>query len=163
MKMPKILVVVVFLLLMAANTVAGQSIVGSWRLISYEDVDEKGVVVRPWGEHPLGILIYDDSGHMAVQIQRMPLAKGTAKNALTPNKHDKLAFFDSYIAYFGTYKVDTIKMTVTHFVEGNFFASLVGTSSEKAFEITGDRFLLKPVWVENGHKITGTRVFERMK
>lgn len=41
-------------------------LVGTWRFESYEDRDAAGTTVRPYGEAPAGLLIYDATGHMAV-------------------------------------------------------------------------------------------------
>jgi hypothetical protein len=45
------------------------ALIGTWRLVSYEatSVDD-GEVVRPYGEHPLGLIMYTADGYMSAQI-----------------------------------------------------------------------------------------------
>src|SRR5919112_6798637 len=47
-------------------------LVGSWKIVSYEDRDASGVVVYPYGKAPAGLMIYDSTGHMAVQLMKTP-------------------------------------------------------------------------------------------
>jgi Lipocalin-like domain len=138
------------------------SVVGSWKLIAYEDTDNKGRTTFPWGEHPVGLLIYDDTGHMSVQIGRRPAPAASTSDPLKLARRDKALYFDSYIAYFGTYTIDPKRMTITHVVESDLVAQLIGISTEKEFEVTADRFILKPTWYQNSHKMTGVRIFERL-
>jgi len=48
------------------------ALVGTWKIVSYEDRDAADVVVYPYGETPAGLLIYDATGHMAVQLMKTP-------------------------------------------------------------------------------------------
>jgi hypothetical protein len=75
--------------------------VGAWRLVSIEG--------NPPGrtnfyDRPTGLIMYDPSGHMSVNIvlkaDRKPFAPYT-KGALTATTEEKAAAFDSYAAYFG--------------------------------------------------------------
>ncbi len=43
---------------------APQGLVGSWRLVSYEDRPAAGPPVFPYGTEPKGFLVYDATGHM---------------------------------------------------------------------------------------------------
>ena len=51
----------------AADSPAPVGLVGTWRLVSFEDV-ENGQTVRRFGDKPLGIFIYTADGHVAIQI-----------------------------------------------------------------------------------------------
>src|SRR6476660_8843384 len=50
-----------------------ERLVGAWRLISVETKRSNGEVIYPfYGKHPEGLLIYDRSGWMSVQIVSDP-------------------------------------------------------------------------------------------
>ena len=50
-----------------------ERLVGAWRLISVETKRGNGEVIYPfYGKHPQGLLIYDPSGWMSVQIVSDP-------------------------------------------------------------------------------------------
>jgi hypothetical protein len=44
--------------------------VGTWKLVSFEELLPDGRVTYPYGEEPAGLLIYDAAGHMSVQVMR---------------------------------------------------------------------------------------------
>jgi Lipocalin-like domain len=55
------------------NTAQSQgvpSLLGTWRLVSYEARDSKGRVQYPLGENVSGLLIYDGSGNMSAHVMR---------------------------------------------------------------------------------------------
>ncbi|MGZ5958635.1 MAG: lipocalin-like domain-containing protein, partial [Myxococcaceae bacterium] len=70
----------VLILSLCAATVVGQpsrsvgdGLVGTWRLISIETLRKDGQVIYPfYGKHPEGLLMYDRSGWMSVQIVSDP-------------------------------------------------------------------------------------------
>src|SRR5262249_27325086 len=50
-----------------------EKLVGAWRLVSVETFRPSGEVIYPfYGKHPEGILMYDRSGWMSVQIVSDP-------------------------------------------------------------------------------------------
>jgi hypothetical protein len=86
-------------------------LVGMWRLAEVVDFNANA------GERPTGLLVYDRTGHMAVQIQ--PDRKRPSwPQGSNPSDEQIRGAFDGYTAYFGTYSVDEKQKTVTHHREG---------------------------------------------
>jgi len=81
--------------------------------------------------NPQSIIIYDSSGHMAVQI-----VPGREARADAPASQ--------FIAYFGTYSIDEGACTVTHHREGDL-RSDAEIDAVRAYEFVGDRLILRPV------------------
>jgi hypothetical protein len=81
--------------------------------------------------HPHGIIIYDPSGPMAVQI--MP---GRAEAAKAPASQ--------FICYFGRWSIDERASTVTHHREGDLRPE-GEIDAVRAYEFVGDRLILRPV------------------
>ena len=79
---------------------------GAWRLVSIEGNPPGRTNVY---ERPTGLIMYDPSGRMCVNIvlkaDRKPFAPFT-KGLLDATNEEKAAAFDSYAAYFGTFTVD---------------------------------------------------------
>lgn len=138
-------------------------LVGSWRLVSYEDKPAKGPSVFPYGTEPKGFLVYDTAGHMAIQIMKQPHPRVASGDEERVTPQEKEALFDAYIAYFGTYRVDEATGSVIHHVEGDLYDVYIGRDEPRPFELSGDRLVLKPVWSLNGQGWTGLRVFDRVK
>jgi len=123
-----------------------QRFVGAWRLVSIEG-NPPG---RPGTyDRPTGLIMYDSSGQMSVQIvlkaDRKPFAP-YAKGMLDATPEEKAAAFDSYGAYFGTYAIDAKAGTVTHHLQDSLVPGRRGTDNVRWFEFQGNnRLLLIPV------------------
>lgn len=138
-------------------------LVGTWRLVSVENYSDGLPVAYPYGRNPVGLLIYDRTGHMAIQIMATPhpgVASGDDRR-ITPE--EKIALFDAYTAYFGTYTVDVERAVITHRVEGDIADVYVGKNQARPFELAGDSLVLKPAWQVDGRAWEGRRVFERVQ
>jgi hypothetical protein len=120
--------------------------VGAWRLVSIEGNPSGRTNVY---DRPTGLLMYDPSGRISVQIvvraDRKPFAP-FSKGLLSATAEEKAAAFDSYAAYFGTYTFDAKAGTVTHHLEDNLVPGRRGTDNVRWFEFQGDdRLLLIPI------------------
>ena len=88
--------------------------IGTWRLVSLSG--DSATLLRV-GRNPTGLIVYDGSNHMAVQIQ--PDRQRTSWSpSRSPTASEALDAVVGYVAYFGTYAVDTRSQTVTHHREG---------------------------------------------
>lgn len=90
------------------TTSEAKALLGSWQLVSIETLRPNGEASYPfYGKHPEGLLIYDPSGWMSVQIisDPEPLApKPNSREAfLASTTTEKAAAADGYYAYFGTW------------------------------------------------------------
>lgn len=139
------------------------AIVGTWKLVVYEDRPAQGPPVYPYGETPRGLLIYDTTGHMSIQIMTVPHPKVASNDDEKVKPQEKIALYDAYAAYFGTYSVDSKRSVVIHHVEADLYDVFIGTDQERPFEFAGDRLTLTPRWTVDGKQWTGIRVFERVK
>ncbi len=109
------------------NSDVARRLIGVWR---YAGSKVDGELRTDRGD-PRGIIIYDPSGHMAVQI-----VPGREARASAPASQ--------FIAYFGTYSIDERAGTVTHHREGDLRANGEIDAIRK-YEFVGDRLILRPV------------------
>lgn len=85
---------------------------GTWRLIAFS---RNGQPHPAYGAEPTGTIRYEADGHMAVQI--MPdTSRPAGPSESTPAEAPVIP---GYIAYFGTYTIDTQARTVCHERVGN--------------------------------------------
>jgi Lipocalin-like domain len=136
------------LLLISSNPVlqaqSPSPIVGTWKLISYENHLADGSISFPYGKKPQGYFVYDSTGHVSVQIMRTPPMKDIPGLRDGKGEGDQYReAFLSYTAYFGTYTVDRTKGTVTHHVEGSFRPDYTGTDQVRPFRIDGDHLIIE--------------------
>ena len=131
------------------------SLIGTWRLVSYQDWDASGKLSLPYGEHPRGYFVFDATGHVAINVMRMPpLPPFASKDENVATPEEKQAAYDAYAAYFGTYSVETGRF-VTH-VEGSLYPSYTDTDQPRPFVLSGDTLIL-------GDEKTWKRVLKRVR
>ena len=119
-----------------------ESLRGTWRLVSYE---RKESPEAPWthlfGDDPKGYLMYDRTGHMMVEFEKMPPRPQFASGD-EPTADEALAVYRGYVAYFGRYTVDEKARAVTHHVEGSLNPAFFGTDQLRPATLQSDRLTL---------------------
>ena len=122
----------------------GARLIGTWRVVKYVNTDATGKVTYPFGEHPAGYFVYDSTGHLSVQILRMPATRGFASGDDNKGTDSEVrSAYDGYVAYFGTYRVDEKNSIVTHVVEGSLKPSYTGTDQPRPFKLDGDDLVIE--------------------
>jgi hypothetical protein len=114
-----------------APTVA--QLVGTWQLVSVEDtIGGKVQTSARYGPHPIGFLMYEPDGHMCATLTNgdRPAWKDVDK----PTDAEKIAYFDPFVAYCGTYKLDSQKSVVTHYPTISLTPDYVARPSRVLFD-----------------------------
>jgi len=112
--------------------------VGTWLLVSQHTVFADGASRPSRGENASGILMYDSSGYMAVQLMR------TDEQArLFFDLRDFETAMQGFHAYFGRYEVDEAQRIVRHFVEGSGYFDYRGTTQVRHYAFNGDTLTLR--------------------
>jgi hypothetical protein len=146
-------------------------LVGTWRLLSRESRREGGQIEADKGLStlPLGVLIYDQTGHVAAQLSRRDrtvsmFADECAIAAETKGTPDTAQTVLGYDAYFGTYTLNERDGIVTHHLEAAIWPGDIGKNIDRHFTISGDQLTIKfDTTTREGVKVTRTLVWERMK
>lgn len=132
----------------------GTRILGSWKLISWVYETKDGKEVNFYGNSPQGLLMYQDSGYMSVQIfkeNRVPF-KNVGFNIGT--EKEKANSFSSFAAYYGKY--NEVKPGVfEHAVEGSLLPNWLGTTETRYAKIEDDILVLStpPMDTDEGEKV----------
>ena len=117
--------------------VTSADFVGTWELASIESPTEAGgcgpAAVRFAGM-PVGVIMYDALGNMAVQITSDP------RGVETPAEQPEIV--NGYVAYYGKYEVDSEAGTVTHHRRGHANPELAQLSVVRYYELSGDTLTL---------------------
>jgi hypothetical protein len=114
--------------------------VGTWALVATEWRRADGRHANPFGDGAIGILTYDEAGHVSAQIMRAD----RPSPAVTHAGIDTAAAtaVPGYIAYFGTFDIDRAARVVTHHVLASAFPAWVGQDHARSFSFEGDRLTL---------------------
>lgn len=141
----------------------GDGFVGTWRLVSFVRRSAEGREVSTYGPRPRGLLMYDNGGHMSVQIARSERNTSEPDRAIHPDPESVADTFESYFGYFGRYTVDETTATVTHHVQASSAASLDGTDQRRRFRWQGDQLVLATLSDElNGSAMTYVATWQRL-
>jgi lipocalin-like protein len=123
-----------------APTVA--QVLGSWKLVSIEDTMTNGKVQpsAQFGSHPQGFIMYEPDGHMCATIMNAdrPAWKDTAR----PTDAEKLAYYDTFIAYCGSFQLDSATSTLTHYPSVAWSPAYVGSTQPRPFQLEGNRLTI---------------------
>lgn len=149
---------------------AAESLVGSWRLISYHTRALDTGVRYPFGEHARGYLIYTPEGLMSVAIMREGMQAVTpwdetanpfqVRSWLPVRRLLRLLRYilaaTRYISYSGRYTV--VGATVIHHVEVSQMPGLLQTNQERTFELRDNCLVLTAETVAIRQQLVWERV-----
>jgi hypothetical protein len=146
-----------------------QDLIGAWRLQSIQLVGLNGPMTDPfYGEDSTGILIYDRSGWMSVQIvgqHRAAIEIPSARPSPGDTAGDarrKAAVLDTYYAYFATWDFDEASSTVTHHVVSSLFPSEAGVSYSQKVTLDGE-YLIFTTRESAAGTVVQRKVWKRIK
>ena len=147
------------------------TLIGSWRLVSRQSRRANGELDADPGLStvPLGVLIYDQSGHVAAQLSRRDrtvamIGQECQTAAATKGTPDTAQTILGYDAYFGTYRINERENIVTHHLEAALFPGDIGKDIDRHFTISGDQLTISfTTTTREGVKVTRTLIWERMK
>jgi len=170
-----LLCLLVFAMLPTREPLFGQSkagatpadFVGAWKLVSIETIRPNGEVIYPfYGKRPQGLIMYDRSGWMSVQIVSDPaVAAPTASSweeVLAAPQVDKAKAYENYYAYFGTWTLDPAAKTVTHHIQESLRPGERHDDAVRHFELDGDRLILTAKSHEMGEDHERKLVWQRL-
>jgi hypothetical protein len=148
-----------------------QQLIGAWRLVRIEVSGPGGPLRDPFYQpDSVGLIIYDPSGWMSVQIaapQRpagdVPATRsGLAGPAAAAAAQAKAAAFDTYYAYFGTWTLDEASSVVTHRVSSSLIPAEIGRAYAQTITLEGTRLTFSGPDVIGGRQALRRKIWERI-
>ena len=97
-------------------------LVGTFELVALESRRSDGEITNPYGDHPLGLFIFDRSGRYSVQLMDADHSGGQS----------------SFLATFGSYVVDEDRSTFILTPHGALDPRLIGTEVLRHVAFDGD-------------------------
>ncbi|HKF55253.1 MAG TPA: lipocalin-like domain-containing protein [Blastocatellia bacterium] len=120
------------------------TLVGAWKLVSFEETSPDGERTQPYGPDPVGILIYTGTGYMCVQIMRRdrPALPDLAFEEIGAAQIKEVV--GGFTAFSGTYQADPDNHIVIHHVQCHVLPGSVGKDLRRRYELEGDTLVLWP-------------------
>jgi Lipocalin-like domain len=112
-----------------------KAIIGAWRLVHLIEYRPDGTPDYPFGEDPIGYIVYSESGVMAIQITRQDRGGDAARS---------LGVGSDYLAYFGRYEVHVDNQLVRHFLEGQLHPGNHPDTLDRKYRFYDDKLSLRP-------------------
>ena len=97
-------------------------LVGTFELVALESRRSDGEITHPYGEHPIGLFMFDSAGRYSVQL----------------TNPDRSGDQSSFLATFGTYMVDDDCRTFILTPQGAADPRLIGTEVLRHVTFDGD-------------------------
>lgn len=138
-----------------------ESIVGTWRLVSFRGSQADGTVRPALGENPQGLLAYTAGGDMIAIMSEAARPSFRSRDFRGGTPEEALAAVNGFISYCGRYEVDGD--TVTHHVEMSLFPNWVGQDQVRKLRFAdGNLILTTPPFLLSGDEWTFELVWERV-
>jgi len=136
-------------------------LVGTWRLLSWENRTLDGEVSHPFGEGATGYIAYTEDGYVFVAIMAAGRRPFVAGDLLSGSTAEKAGAAETYVSYCGRYEFHG--NTVLHHVELSLFPNWVGVTQERLVKISGDQLTLstRPLLLQ-GRQQTAHLLWERV-
>lgn len=139
-----------------------RSLVGTWKLVSWEFRSAAGEVSYPMGRNACGLLIYTPDGFMSATVMNSDRPPFMSPDMQKATVQEKVAAFDAYVSYCGTY--EHRDGTVVHHVRASLFPNWIGGDQERVIEWIEDRLRLStpPIMIA-GIQRTAHLLWERLQ
>ena len=152
----------------AASGVERSELVGLWHLVRIDYSGPAGPLPDPFfGTDLDGLIVYDTSGWMSVQIARrerprLPRTGNRTTGTNSPmDAQLKALALDSYYAYFGTWEYDPVKSVIVHHIKASVLPFETGVDLPREVVITGHQLSLVVHNKVNDEPRTRVLVWER--
>lgn len=121
-------------------------IVGSWKLLSYIEIPVGGDDYQfPLGQKPKGILILSSDGFMSVQIAVNTSSRYENEDRFSVSDSDLAARAKQYIAFSGTYTIDSEYSRVTYNIITSLHPNWEGEKQVRKMDFEKDIMYQKSV------------------
>ncbi len=115
-----------------------EQLVGTWTLVSNDNVAPNGTKRQIFGPNPKGIAIFDASGRYAQILMNPNRPKFKGKTRLDGTPDENTAVVHASAFHFGTWSVNEVDKSLTVHQEVNIFPNDDGLDSKRSITLTGD-------------------------
>jgi hypothetical protein len=131
---------------------------GSWSLVSFEHFHPSGKVLEPYGDSPIGSLLYQPDGHMSAQLCSSNPKRFATDDDSQAKAGEIVEAWQTYFGYWGTFDIRAEKGVIVHLVEGCSFPNWIGTKQLRYFRFDGpSRLILEAQSASGRYKLVWLR------
>jgi hypothetical protein len=104
-----------------------EQLVGTWTLVSSDQVRPDGSTMKQFGANPKGINVFDANGRFFLMIASADNSKIASNDRSKKNSEEFGDMIVESIAYYGTYTVNEAEKVAILHIEASTFPDQVGT------------------------------------
>jgi len=105
--------------------------------------------------------MYDAAGNMSGQLMNAKRNRYAGDNLGTGTQKEMSLAMKSYLAYFGTYRVNEREKSITHIVRGSLFPNWTGSRQKRYYRITGNSLVLSAGFILDDEEHTAILTWKR--
>ncbi len=115
-----------------------QQLIGTWTLVSVDNIYPDSSRVHPYGQEPQGMLMFDEKKNYTIQILKAvrPQVASGDKNKCTPEEN--AALMQGSNSHFGHYSLDEAGKTITFKIGHASFPNWEGTEQKRSYTFAGN-------------------------
>lgn len=138
-----------------------QPFVGTWQLVSVENSQADGSKSLPYGEHPVGLLVFTKGGEYALQILKAGRPKVVAGDKSKATAEENLALVQGSNSHFGRYSTDPYNHTICFYVQHAFYPNWDGYLQTRSYRIEKNILSYVVTNTTSGGSVTAKVVWKR--
>jgi hypothetical protein len=139
-----------------------EKILGTWRLVSYVEQDDRGgPVTFPLGRDAVGLIMYTTDGYMSAQLMRSGRHDYDQPDIVGGTIQQAAAAAEGYLAYSGPYDVDEAATVVHHRVAVSLLPNWLDTVQIRHGSFKDNKLTLVAEIPLGGKVIRSTLVWAR--
>jgi hypothetical protein len=116
--------------------------IGTWTLIKCVAIQQSGEITFPYGEKPIGQILYDTKGNMMVEIMNREIKKFRNDNPFQGIPEEIIPAYNGFLAYYGTYKILADSNLIIHNIKACSFPNWVGQNQTRRFKFEDNKLIL---------------------
>jgi hypothetical protein len=158
------MLLIVTLFVPICRAVTPDALIGTWRLVSATDMNEKGERSDSYGRDPSGLITYTADGRMMALITNGGRKLLSVSDWISAPASERAEAFATMLAYAGSYTV--AGDNVTHHVEVSWMQTSVNADLvRRVVKIEGDRLYLavEQPFLKGGRYVRQELVWERVR
>ena len=138
-----------------------QKLIGTWRLVSWDRIEDGGKRIPALGPGADGLITYTTDGFMFGMLMAPNRKQFAGTDPFGGTAEECGQAMSTALAYCGRYRIDGD--CVVHTVEMSMYPNWVGTEQRRAYRFDGDRVVLRTVRpiVRNGVSWVAELVWRR--
>jgi hypothetical protein len=138
-----------------------EQFLGTWSLVAVENTNGDGSKTLPYGEHPVGLLVFSANGDYAIQILKAVRPKVAANDKNKATAEENAALVQGNNSHFGVYSIDDIKHTITFNVQHAFYPNWEGNLQVRNYTLENNVLSYIVTNTTNGGAITAKVVWKK--